>query len=289
VPPGNIEGARGFLENLEPFVYNWVVSDEGADAFTPPKKKGDEPSSNLAVSEDSDDQSKGDKPDTVEDKGTDWRKLVNNAVWTVIGGLLGALVTGYFNLLTQKEKSSSELKIEETKVKAEIDLEKEKFNSSTKMERQKLDEDLIKLALQSPEIEKRKEALTFMAQTGLISDPDIKKGVEGYLAQGNPPPHLVAESLVRLDLERLAAGVGTLSDAIDAHRQLVKAKLDACHTPDERIVVLKDAVEWAKDLEDDQQSRFEAGTVSSALVLQAQQYHMQTESELATAQSAPKK
>ena len=265
------------------------MSDEGADAFTPPKKRGDEPSNNLAVSQDSDDQSKGDKPDTVDDKMADWRKWVNNAVWTVIGGLLGALVTGYFNLLTQKEKSSSELKIEETKVKAEIDLEKEKFNSSTKMERQKLDEDLIKLALQSPEIEKRKEALTFMSQTGLISDPDIQKGVEGYLTQGNPLPHLAAEStyhppesfsqqqiaeateLVRLDLEQLAAGTGTLSDAIDAHRQLVKAKLDACRTPAERIVVLKDAVKWAKDLKDDQQSRFDAGSVSSALVLQAQQ------------------
>lgn len=256
------------------------MSEENAAPNTPPENKGDEPSSNLTASEESDNQAKGGKPDKVEDKGPDWRKLVNNAVWTVIGGLLGALVTGYFNLRTQEEKSSSELKIEETKVKAEIDLEKEKFNSSTKMERQKLDEDLIKLALQSPEIDKRKEALTFMAQTGLISDPDIQKGVEGYLAQGNLPPRLVAE--------RLAAGIGTLSDTIDALRQLEKAKLNACHTPEERIAVLKDSIESAKSLRDDQESRFEAGTVPERFVLQARQYCLEKETELANLQSASK-
>jgi hypothetical protein len=85
------------------------------------------------------------------------------------------------------------------KSSSELQLEREKFESDRKSERQKLDEDLIKLALQSPEIDKRKEALSFMVETGLIADSDIKQGVEHYLAQKKPIPALATSSLQYVD------------------------------------------------------------------------------------------
>lgn len=133
-----------------------------------------------------------DKPDNGKEKLPDWRKYVTNAAFTIVGGLFGALVTGYYNLAIQKNKSDAELQIEKTKVDAEIQLEQETFQSSTKMERQKLDEELIRTALQPPEIEKRKEALQFMVETALISDPVIQKGVKEYLAGGKVPPQIAA-------------------------------------------------------------------------------------------------
>jgi hypothetical protein len=49
--------------------------------------------------------------------------------------------------------------------------------------------------LQSPEIEKRKEALSFMVEAGLIADSDIKMGVQIYLAQKKPVPALAASTV----------------------------------------------------------------------------------------------
>jgi hypothetical protein len=116
------------------------------------------------------------------------------AAFTLLGGIIGVLGKGYYDLAVEREKSASGLEIERTKVEADIKLEQEKFESSRKSERQKLDEDLIKLPLQSPEIDKRKEALSFMVETGLIADSDIKQGVENYLAQKKPGARLGDDS-----------------------------------------------------------------------------------------------
>jgi len=86
-----------------------------------------------------------------------------------------------------------------------------------------------------------------------------------------------------------------LSDTIDAHRQLVKAELDASRTLDERIAVLKRAIGFATDLIEEQRERYEAGTVPQAFVLQAEQYRLQTvgqwteESAKSKSESAPTK
>jgi hypothetical protein len=86
-----------------------------------------------------------------------------------------------------QQKAAFDLKIEETKHEADIKLEDEKAEGSRKLERQKLDADLVKLALQGSE-ESRRQLLEFMVETNLISDPDIQKGVNGYLASKKPLP-----------------------------------------------------------------------------------------------------
>jgi hypothetical protein len=123
-----------------------------------------------------------------ENQAPEWRKYVNNALFTLIGGVLGAAATGFFNLEIQKEKSAAELNVEKNKAEQEIALEREKFQSNSKIERQKLDEDLIKMALQPDDTTKRTQVLQFMAETHLISEEAIRNGVEAYLAGGKTPP-----------------------------------------------------------------------------------------------------
>ena len=150
----------------------------------------------------------GESPNAApeSEKGGGLRGILIAAGFTLLGGIIGVLGKGYYDLKIENAKSASELEIEKTKVNADIQLEKEKFESNfqlekekfesnRKSERQKLDEDLIKLALQSPEIEKRKEALSFMVETGLIADSDIKMGVQIYLAQKKPVPALAASTV----------------------------------------------------------------------------------------------
>jgi hypothetical protein len=90
-------------------------------------------------------------------------------------------------------------------------------------------------------------------------------------------------------LASFAAETGGISDVISAHRQLTKVELDSARTSDERIKVLTAALERAQELESDVKLRFEAGTVSQLSVLQAQQYRMEVEAELAKLQPASNK
>jgi hypothetical protein len=141
------------------------------------------------------------KAETETEKSGGLRGILIPSVFTFLGAVVGVMGRGYYDLAVEKEKSHTEqtteerrsasaLDIEKTKVEADIQLEREKFESNRKIERQKLDEDLIKLALQSSEIDKRTEALRFMVETGLIADSDIKQGVEHYLAEKKPVPGL---------------------------------------------------------------------------------------------------
>ena len=82
-------------------------------------------------------------------------------------------------------------------------------------------------------------------------------------------------------LPGLAAGTGTFDSLIDAHRRLVKRKLDACVTPEERVAVWKDAAKTAQEIADDQASRFEAGSVPEVNKLEGSEYQKEVELELA--------
>jgi hypothetical protein len=99
-------------------------------------------------------------------------------LFTLLGVVLGALVTGISNVVVEKQKSKGELK-----------LETKKFEESQKIERQKLDSDLVKLALQSSGVNGAK-TLGFMVQTHLIEDPEIRAGITRYLASSSPVPIL---------------------------------------------------------------------------------------------------
>jgi hypothetical protein len=81
--------------------------------------------------------------------------------------------------------------------------------------------------------------------------------------------------------ERMAAGIGTFEAMIDAHRRLVKRKLDACLTSEERVAVWKDAANTAQDIADDQASRYEDGTVPEVNKIEGSEYQREVELELA--------
>ena len=117
----------------------------------------------MANGEQNGEPSNGEAPETKKSDG--WRGILITAAFSWLLEQLVSLARVATICKSKKKKSSSELQ-----------LEREKFESDCKIGRQKLDEDLIKLALQSPEIDKRKEALSFMVETGLIADSDIREG-----------------------------------------------------------------------------------------------------------------
>jgi hypothetical protein len=96
----------------------------------------------------------------------------------LLAGVVGALITGIFNVYVEGQKSERESK-----------LENEKFEENKKIERQKLDADLVKLALQSSGLNGAK-TLGFMVQTHLIEDPEIREGINRYLTSNSPVPIL---------------------------------------------------------------------------------------------------
>jgi hypothetical protein len=98
------------------------------------------------------------------------RSVLITSGFTLLGIVLGALVTGYFNLRTENTKESTELQIEQQKALKEIELEHQKF-----------DADLVKMAIQARAVGDRIDFLRFMVSTNLISDPQIRKGVLEYL------------------------------------------------------------------------------------------------------------
>jgi len=100
------------------------------------------------------------------------------ASFTLLGGIIGVLGKGYYDLRIQDKKGDAELK-----------LEKEKFEESKHLERQKLDSEIIKLVLQSSASD-RAETLGFMVDTNLIEDSEIRNGVTAYLAAKKPVPRL---------------------------------------------------------------------------------------------------
>jgi hypothetical protein len=122
-------------------------------------------------------------------KPGEFRAVIIGALFTLMGGLIGVLGKGCYDLKIEADKSASELKIEEKKIDADLKLESEKSEGSRKLERQKLDADLVKLALQGSE-DSRRESLKFMVETNLIADPDIRKGVNEYLESKKPVPSL---------------------------------------------------------------------------------------------------
>jgi hypothetical protein len=64
------------------------------------------------------------------------------------------------------------------------------------------------------------------------------------------------------------------------HRRLVKRKLDACFTPEERVAVWEDAAKTAQDMADEQASRYEAGTVPEVVKDEGSEYQKEVELEL---------
>jgi hypothetical protein len=101
------------------------------------------------------------------------------------------------------------------------------------------------------------------------------------------PPESVLQELIQfsqgvfdLGHERLAAGTGTIEAMLDAHRRLVKRKLDACLTPKQRVAVWKDAAKTARELANEQASWFEAGLVPQMNKLEANEYQKEVELEL---------
>lgn len=106
----------------------------------------------------------------------DLKALIIGSIFTLLGGLIGVLGKGCYDL-----------KIEDKKVNSDLQLELEKSEGERKLERQKLDADLVKLALQGTE-DTRRDTLGFMVETNLIADPDIQKGVKSYLASNKPLP-----------------------------------------------------------------------------------------------------
>jgi hypothetical protein len=133
-------------------------------------------------------------------KSGDVKVVIISAIFTLIGGLIGVLGKGCYDLRIaadnsksalkiEERKSAAELQLEEKRVDADLKLESEKSDGNRKLERQKLDADLVKLALQGTE-ERRRDSLGFMVDTNLIADPDIQKGVKAYLDSNKPLPSL---------------------------------------------------------------------------------------------------
>jgi hypothetical protein len=63
------------------------------------------------------------------EKSGGWRGILITAAFTLLGGIIGVLGKGYYDLAVEKEKSASELQNEKTKVDDDIQLKKEKFES----------------------------------------------------------------------------------------------------------------------------------------------------------------
>jgi hypothetical protein len=127
-------------------------------------------------------------------KPGDLRALIIGATFTLIGGLIGVLGKGCYDLAIEKQKSIAEIQLEEKKVAADLQLETEKSEGNRKLERQKLDADLVKLALQGSG-DSRRDSLSFMVETNLIADPDIQKGVKAYLDSKKPVPFLSSSAI----------------------------------------------------------------------------------------------
>jgi hypothetical protein len=83
-----------------------------------------------------------------------------------------------------------------------------------------------------------------------------------------------------LSRERLASGTGTLDSMIDAHRRLVKRKLDLCFTPEERVAAWENAAKTAKEIADDQADCYVAGTVPEVNKDEGSEYQKEVELEL---------
>jgi hypothetical protein len=155
-----------------------------------------------AESNEGGDEHPSEKPGTL-------RGIILTAAFTLLGGIIGVLGKGCYDLAIEKQKSSAELQLEDKKVTAELNLEKEKFEENKRLERQKLDAELVKLALQASGINGA-ETLGFMVQTNLIEDSDIRKGVIAYLDSKKPVPRL--QSVVKVgqnDTLLLRSGPGT--------------------------------------------------------------------------------
>jgi outer membrane protein TolC len=84
-----------------------------------------------------------------------------------------------------------------------------------------------------------------------------------------------------LTRDRNAAGTGTLEAMIDAHRRLVKRKLDGCVNSEERVEVWKGAANTAQEIADDQASRYEAGSATEVDKIEGSEYQKEVELELA--------
>jgi hypothetical protein len=81
--------------------------------------------------------------------------------------------------------------------------------------------------------------------------------------------------------ERLKSGTGTFDSLLDSHRRLVKRKLDACSTPEDRVAVWKDAAKTAQEIADDQAAGYEAGIVPQVNEIEGSEYQKEVELELA--------
>jgi hypothetical protein len=138
-------------------------------------------------------ESNGGGDEKTREKPGTLRQVIITAAFTLLGGIIGVLGKGYYDLAIEKQKSTGELALEDKKVTAELNLEKEKFEENKHLERQKLDADLVKLALQASS-GTGAETLGFMVQTNLIEDSDIRKGVIAYLDSKKPVPRLQTET-----------------------------------------------------------------------------------------------
>jgi hypothetical protein len=133
--------------------------------------------------------------------------IIVTAAFTLLGGMIGVLGKGCYDLAIEKQKSSAQLQLEDKKVIAELNLEKEKFEENKRLEWQKLDAELVKLALQASGTNGA-ETLGFMVQTNLIEDSDIRKGVMAYLDSKKPVPRLGVINVGQDDTLALRSGPG---------------------------------------------------------------------------------
>jgi len=101
------------------------------------------------------------------------------------------------------------------------------------------------------------------------------------------PPEIALRELIDnsqrvFDLlrERTAAGISTIDAMIDAHRRLVKRKLDACFTPEERVAVWGDAAKTAQEIADEQADQYVNGIVPDINKIEGSEYQKEVELDL---------
>lgn len=162
------------------------------------------------------------------------------------------------------------------------------------LEEDKLRSNLILKAIESPDAEERKKALTFYVEAGLLTDPEgkIAKIKAENIPQAPQEGRFLkkqqleeARDYYRLTLARSDAGAGTLLDVIDANRNLTNVELLMARTQNDRETALDNSVKRATDLYKDQENKFNAGTVPRANVLQASQHRTEMEIQLAKERS----
>ena len=68
---------------------------------------------------------------------------------------------------------------------------------------------------------------------------------------------------------------------IDAHRRLVKRKLDACVNPEERVAVWEDAAKTAQEIANHEASQYETGVAMEVDKDEGSEYQKEVELELA--------